>query len=93
MFFPTANNKAKKEDTADIDLGNDEFFVYCDEFKYLGTIFTPSLKDDKDINKRIQSVTGAFATLKKILCEKNNFAPTANSNFRCNSNKHSTMGM
>ena len=51
-----------------IYLNDHEFFGYCNKFKYLGTIFTPSLKDDADINKRIASAVGAFATMKKVLC-------------------------
>ena len=68
MFIPAAGKKATDADTADIYLNDHEFFGYCNKFKYLGTIFTPSLKDDADINKRITSAVGAFATMKKVLC-------------------------
>ena len=36
----------------------------------LGTTFTPSLKDDVDINKRITQATKAFATMEKTLRNK-----------------------
>ena len=58
-------------DTADILINEFEFFSYCDKFKYLGTIFTPSLKDDMDIQRRINQANGAFATMKRVLCNKN----------------------
>ena len=48
-----------------------EFFSYTDKFKYLGTIFTPSQKDDLDICRRINQVNGAFALMKRVLCNKN----------------------
>ena len=58
-------------DTADILINEFEFFSYCDKFKYLGTIFTPSLKDDLDIQGRINQANGAFAMMKCVLCNKN----------------------
>ena len=69
MFFPAAGKKATDADTADIYLNDHKFSGYCNKFKCLGTIFTPSLKDDADINKRITSAVGAFATMKKVLCK------------------------
>ena len=57
-------------DTADILINEFEFFSYCDKFKYLGTIFTPSLKDDLDIQRRINQANGAFAMIKRVLCSK-----------------------
>ena len=58
-------------DTADILINEFEFFSYCYKFKYLGTIFTPSLKDDLDIQRRINQANGAFAMMKCVLCNKN----------------------
>ena len=44
---------------------------HIDKSKYLvGTIFTPSLKDDLDIRRRINQANGAFATMKRVLCNK-----------------------
>ena len=68
MFIPASGKKPTDADTADIYLNDHEFFGYCNKFKYLGTIFTPSLKNDADTNKRITSAVGAFATMKKVLC-------------------------
>ena len=45
-----------------------EFFGYCNKFKYLGSIFTPSLKDDADIDRRITSAAGASAMMKRTFC-------------------------
>ena len=55
---------------ADIIINEIEFFSYTDTFKYLGTIFAPSLKDDLDIQQRITQACGAFATMKRVLCNK-----------------------
>ena len=70
MFFPGARKKATEEDTADIMVGGTNYFSYCDKFKYLGTIFTPNLKNDEDIKKRISQATGAFAAMEKTLCNQ-----------------------
>ena len=44
MFFPPPGKIATATDTADILINENE---HCDKFKYLGTIFTPSLKKHK----------------------------------------------
>ena len=49
MFFPPPGKAATATDTADILINKNEFFSYCNKFKYLGTIFTSSLKDDLGI--------------------------------------------
>ena len=51
MFFPAAGKKATDADTTDTYLNDHEFFGYCKKFKYLGTIFNHSLKNDADINR------------------------------------------
>jgi hypothetical protein len=70
MFFPPPGKIATATDTADILINENEFFSYCDKFKYLGSIFTPSLKDDMDIQRRINQANGVFATMKRVLCNK-----------------------
>ena len=64
MFIPPPGKTATATDTADIIIKEFEFFSYTDNFKYLGIIFTPSLKDDLDIRRRINQANGAFATMK-----------------------------
>ena len=54
----------------------DDFFPYCDEYKYLGSIFTPLLKDNDDIQKRISQVCGMFAPMKGVLCNLKIYQPT-----------------
>ena len=71
VFFPPPRKIATATDTAYILINKNEFFSYCDKFKYLGTIFTPSLKDDMDIQRQINQANGAFATMKRVLCKKN----------------------
>ena len=70
MYIPPPGRKATATDTADIIINEFEFFSYTDKFKYLGTIFTPSLKDDLVIQRRINQANGAFATMKQVLCNK-----------------------
>ena len=74
MFIPGAGTTTTETtmmiNTADIMIGDTNFYSYCKEFKYLGTTFTPSLKDDVDINKRITQATKAFATMEKTLRNK-----------------------
>ena len=55
---------------ADIMIGEQEFYLYSytKKFKYLGSIFTPSIKDNKDIKRRINQACRAFAQAKKVLC-------------------------
>ena len=36
------------------------------EIQILGSIFTPSLKDDKDIKRRVSQACGAFAQAEKV---------------------------
>jgi len=68
-YFPQPERKRRTQmsNTADIYLHDHAIFGYFNKFKYLGTIFTPSLKDDLNINRRITSAVGAFATMKKVL--------------------------
>ena len=70
MYIPPPGRTATAADTADIITNEFEFFSYTDKFKYLGTIFTPSLKDDLDIQRRIAQACGAFATMRRVLCNE-----------------------
>ena len=68
MYIPPPGQTATATDTADIIINEFEFFSYTDKFKYLGTIFTLSLKDDLFIPRRINQANGAFTTMKRVLC-------------------------
>ena len=63
------NNK-KATDTVDIIINTLEFCSYTVKFKYLGTVFTPLLKDDLDIQRCINQANGAFSKMKQVLCNK-----------------------
>ena len=52
------------------DIGEQEFYSYTKKFKYLGSIFTSSLKDDDNIKRRISQACSAFAQAKKLLCNR-----------------------
>ena len=69
MFFPGAGKESTTDEEADIMIGEQEFFSYTKKFKYLGSIFTSSLKDDEDIKRRISQACGAFAQAEKVLCD------------------------
>ena len=63
-FSQAPGTKATVTDTVDIFINDYKYFPYCNKFRYLGTIFVPSLKDDADINKQItQAVSVFFVTI------------------------------
>ena len=69
--FPGAGRKEDAttiDKEADIMIREQEFYSYTKKFKYLGSICTPSLKDDEDIKRRISQACGAFAQAEKLLC-------------------------
>ena len=71
MFIPGAGkNTTTIDEEADIMIGEQEFYSYTKKFKYLGSIFTSSLKDDDNIKRRISQACGAFAQAKKVLCNR-----------------------
>ena len=67
MYFPKPREKADPENTADIQINEDQHFSYCTKFKYLGSIFTLDLKENEDINKRISQAINAFNSMKDVL--------------------------
>ena len=62
------NQKQKQCSFWEQEIKNEEFYLYTKKFKYLGSIFTSSKKDDEDIKRRISQACGAFAQAEKILC-------------------------
>ena len=64
VFIPGAGkntNATAIDEEADIMIGEHEFYSYTKKFKYLGSIFTSSLKDDDDIKRSISPACGGFA--------------------------------
>ena len=65
IFFPGTGKESTTttDKKADVMIGEQEFYLYSytKKFKYLGSIFTPSIKDDEDIKRRINQACGAFA--------------------------------
>ena len=53
-----------------IMLNSHEYFRFYSTFKYLGSIFDPSLDDSLDIRKHINKAFRAFATMKKVLTSR-----------------------
>ena len=71
MFFPSPNYDTANldNDTQDINLDKEHFFSFTNDFKYLGTHFTPNLTDNEDINRRISSATKSFASMENVLTD------------------------
>jgi len=70
-FRPGAGKNATAiDEEADNMIGGQEFYSYTKKFKYLGSIFTSSLKDDDVIKRRISQACGAFAQAEKVLCNR-----------------------
>ena len=67
----STTHPSDKRAEEDIELGNDEFFGFCKEFKYLGSTITSSQKDKEDIRKWIHKATAAFEDLKNVLANSN----------------------
>jgi hypothetical protein len=66
MFFKGAgSNTAQDQATADLELSNDRFIPFVDEFCYLGCFITPDLTDDREIRHRLRLAKGAKARLDK----------------------------
>ena len=61
------NQKQKQCSFWEQEIKNEEFYLYTKKFKYLGSIFTSSKKDDEDIKRRISQACGAFAQAEKVL--------------------------
>ena len=68
-FYWLFGKESTTNEEADIMIGEQEFFSYTKKFKYLGSIFASSLKDDKDIKRRISPACGTFAQAEKVLCD------------------------
>ena len=65
MFFPKPRTPYEDADTSSFFIDNDGGFVhFCTEFKYLGSIITPCLTSDADVDKRIKSASAAFGALR-----------------------------
>jgi hypothetical protein len=50
-------------ETKNIEIDDNKYFSFCKKFKYLGSIFSNTLDDTGDIERRIQQATAAFASL------------------------------
>jgi hypothetical protein len=70
MHFPAPKQEQTANDTEDIDIDGDRYFSFCDKFKYLGSIFKPSLNDSHDVDKRIDQASKAFYAMNKNVFRK-----------------------
>jgi hypothetical protein len=65
MHIPSPYQQSTVDDTNDIMLGDEHFFGYCTNFKYLGTTFTSKLNDSNDIQLPIDQTSRAFYAMNK----------------------------
>ena len=71
MHFPAPKQQSTNNDAADMMLDEHHCFSFADEFKHLGSCFTPDLVDTKDITNRIKKATGALMSMLKFFKDKN----------------------
>jgi hypothetical protein len=74
MHIPKPNEQSTVDDTKEIMIGNERFFGYCTEFKYLGTTFTPELNDTNDVQLRIDQASKAFYAMNKNIFRRKNIS-------------------
>lgn len=71
MHIPAPGQVSTEHDTANIEIDENHYFSFCDNFKYLGTNFTPDLNDSKDIKKRIDQAQRAYYALNQNVLRNN----------------------
>ena len=67
MVIPGAGRTTSNTDTEDIFINEDLFISSCDRFKYLGSIYTPSMKNALDIENCISKAQQLFSSLNKLV--------------------------
>lgn len=64
MCFPTRLKPLVEGDEDDFEVTEDEGFIsFTDSFKYLGAYISSDLRDDVNVEKRIQAASCAFGAL------------------------------
>ena len=67
MYVPGAGVSPSSSATNDIFIDDDNFISSCSTFKYLGSIYTPSMKNTPDIDNRIRKSQHLFFSLNKLV--------------------------
>jgi hypothetical protein len=74
IYFPKSqdrkNNTPEELQTGYYDLGDGTYVSSCTQFKYIGSIVTPDLSDNTEIERRVSLAQGAFHSLRKTLCDE-----------------------
>jgi Reverse transcriptase (RNA-dependent DNA polymerase) len=63
MYIPRPGQQSNTNETKNIEIDDNRYFSFSKKFKYLGSIFSNTLDDTEDIERRIQQATAAFASL------------------------------
>jgi hypothetical protein len=91
MHIPRPGETSQPEATKDINIDNNQFFSFCNKFKYLG--FNNELNDTEDINRRIQQATAAFASLSENVLRNKNISKKLRKRTLGNCHQPTTMGL
>jgi len=69
MFFPRQGGTYEDGNVSNVEVDGG-FYTFTKQFKYLGSIISWDLKADSDIEVRLKSARGAFATLRTVLKDR-----------------------
>ena len=70
MFFPGCERMYGDGDTSNIVYDDGSFVHFVPEFKYLGSYVHHTLRDDFDIEKRIEAASKMFGTMRECIFSK-----------------------
>ena len=65
-----AASTAVPPDLSDVALSPTTFIHFTSQFKYLGSMITPSLTSDLDVEIRIKKASQAFGALRNVVCDR-----------------------
>ena len=67
MHFPAKGKISLPVDTADLVLSDGSLISFCQKFVYLGSVFTPDLSDDLNIQNRLNKANSAFGSMRPLI--------------------------
>jgi hypothetical protein len=70
MHIAKPGQQSQPHKISNIEITDNKYFSFCNKFKYLGSMFSNTLDDTDDIEKRIKQATAAFATLSENVLRK-----------------------
>lgn len=72
LYIPPAqaDSEPSTETTADVMLNENEYFSFCEVFKYLGTTFDAKLDDSTEVKKRIGKAVSLFFAHRRLFTDR-----------------------